>query len=261
MSAEQSSTEHTLEALAHPMDRSSGLSIAAQLAWRLKTLIATEQLPAGARLPSARDVAAAAGVNVNTVFAVFRRLEEDGLIESEHGRGSFVRDSVRGGAAVVALADELAAAARAAGLDPRAVAMTVFATSGRPGAAPQPAPGSSTAPPERASVSARAERRRLREEIAALELELARLRPLSPPSRTDRAASPRLPDIAALRATRDELRERVSALSAVAEQRRADARRRRDSAQSSTLDRAAELPGGGRARTPRVRWTPAWRTT
>jgi DNA-binding transcriptional regulator YhcF (GntR family) len=266
MNDEQSGIQRALEALAHPIDRSSGLSIAAQLAWRLRTLIATEQLAPGARLPSARDVAGAAQVNVNTVFAVFHRLEEEGLIDSAHGRGSFVRQDVRGGAAVVALADELAASARAAGLDPRAVAMTVFATCGPP-AGPQQPESSSAVSTEPAATSARSERRRLRDEIAALEIELSRLQPLTPARDAGRVVSPVIPDIAELRNTRDELRARVGALSAAAAQRRADARRRRadarrrdaPSAQSTTLDGTADRDGDGSPALPRVSWSPAWR--
>jgi DNA-binding GntR family transcriptional regulator len=40
-----------------------------------------------------RQLAALAGVNVNTVRTVYARLEQDGLLSSEHGRGTFVRGS------------------------------------------------------------------------------------------------------------------------------------------------------------------------
>ena len=44
----------------------------------------------GDQLPSVRDLAAEAGVNVNTVRAVYARLEREGLVRSEQGRGTFV---------------------------------------------------------------------------------------------------------------------------------------------------------------------------
>lgn len=44
----------------------------------------------GDRLPSLRQVAAEASVNVNTVRAVYARLEAAGTIVTEQGRGTFV---------------------------------------------------------------------------------------------------------------------------------------------------------------------------
>ena len=44
----------------------------------------------GDRLPSVRELADIAGVNVNTVRAVYARLESEGRVSSEQGRGTFV---------------------------------------------------------------------------------------------------------------------------------------------------------------------------
>ena len=44
----------------------------------------------GDRLPSVRELARTAGVNVNTVRSVYARLEAEGAVQSEHGRGTFV---------------------------------------------------------------------------------------------------------------------------------------------------------------------------
>jgi DNA-binding transcriptional regulator YhcF (GntR family) len=60
------------------------------LAWALNERIASGSLRPGDKLPSVRELAAEAGVNVNTARAVYARLEREGLIRSEQGRGTFV---------------------------------------------------------------------------------------------------------------------------------------------------------------------------
>src|SRR5689334_2897698 len=72
----------------------SDVPLGVQLAWRLRALILTGRLAAGEPLPSLRRVADWAGVNVNTVRAAYESLEEDGLIVSQQGRGTFVDESV-----------------------------------------------------------------------------------------------------------------------------------------------------------------------
>src|ERR687887_393592 len=85
--AHQASTES-----APDLVRADDLPLGAQLAWRLRALIGSGQLGPGDRLPGVRELASGAGVNVNTARAVYRRLEEDGLIESRHGLGTFVAE-------------------------------------------------------------------------------------------------------------------------------------------------------------------------
>jgi DNA-binding GntR family transcriptional regulator len=46
--------------------RSDDLPVGAQLAWRLRVLIASGQLAPGDRLPGVRELASGTGVNVNT---------------------------------------------------------------------------------------------------------------------------------------------------------------------------------------------------
>jgi DNA-binding transcriptional regulator YhcF (GntR family) len=72
------------------VDRGAELSLGAQLAGRIRAAVRERALASGDRLPSVRELAEAAGVNVNTARAVYARLESEGLVRSEHGRGTFV---------------------------------------------------------------------------------------------------------------------------------------------------------------------------
>jgi DNA-binding transcriptional regulator YhcF (GntR family) len=72
------------------VDRGSDLPVGAQLATALRDVIETGALGFGERLPSVRALAQASGVNVNTARAVYGRLEHEGYVRSEHGRGTFV---------------------------------------------------------------------------------------------------------------------------------------------------------------------------
>jgi DNA-binding transcriptional regulator YhcF (GntR family) len=141
------------------IDRASELPLGVQLARRIRSHIDSGGLRPGDRLPSVRDAAAAAGVNVNTVRTVYGRLEREGLLRSVHGSGTFVERPAR--------------AAGDAG-----------------------------------------ERRTLRDQIAALELELARRPP--PPTGVDQAAAPAGALLSAdqLRDVRDELMGRLHQLDA-----------------------------------------------
>jgi DNA-binding transcriptional regulator YhcF (GntR family) len=70
--------------------RDGELPIGTQLVWKLRSLMESGALEPGDQLPSVRTLADAAGVNVNTARTVYGRLEREGLIRSEHGRGTFV---------------------------------------------------------------------------------------------------------------------------------------------------------------------------
>ena len=75
------------------LDRESGVPLGVQLAQKLAGAISGGELRPGDQLPSVRQMATLAGVNVNTVRTVYARLEQQALLSSEHGRGTFVRDS------------------------------------------------------------------------------------------------------------------------------------------------------------------------
>jgi GntR family transcriptional regulator len=72
------------------LDRESGVPVGTQLAWRLRAAIEGGELGPGDKLPSLRDAAAAADVNVNTVRAAYAKLEAAGIVTTEQGRGTFV---------------------------------------------------------------------------------------------------------------------------------------------------------------------------
>jgi GntR family transcriptional regulator len=72
------------------LDRDSDIPLGVQLGWALRSRIA-ERSP-GDRLPGVREVAADAGVNINTARAAYAKLEAEGLIRIEHGRGTFVAE-------------------------------------------------------------------------------------------------------------------------------------------------------------------------
>jgi DNA-binding transcriptional regulator YhcF (GntR family) len=72
------------------VDRRTDVPLGAQLAAHIRTALRDGTLSPGDRLPSVRELAEAAGVNVNTARAVYARLEAEGIARSEHGRGTFV---------------------------------------------------------------------------------------------------------------------------------------------------------------------------
>ena len=66
--------------------------ICPQICERLCIMIASEELGAGERLLSVRDVAVKAGVTPNTVQKSFEQLEQKGVIYSIRGSGWYVSD-------------------------------------------------------------------------------------------------------------------------------------------------------------------------
>jgi len=102
-----------MAALGLQVDRDGDIPVGTQLTWQIQALITEGRLLPGEQLPSVRRLADAAGVNVNTIRSVYDRLEGEGFIRTEHGRGSFVAENVPK-------------------LDPRAAAVRVY-SSGRGG--------------------------------------------------------------------------------------------------------------------------------
>ncbi len=152
------------------IDRDAEVPLGVQLAWALRTRIGEGEFEPGQRLPGLREMADAVGVNLNTVRAVYQRLEREGLIESQQGRGTFVASTPAPGAGAGSIAEAAARSARATGTDPRAVAAALYV------AAEPPAPSDEQA----AELSQAARRRALREQIAALERTVAELEAENP---------------------------------------------------------------------------------
>ena len=129
------SNERRLEEFAAAIDRDADVPIGLQLGWALSARIHDGELQPGQRLPGLREMAQASGLNVNTVRAVYQRLEQRGLLESRQGSGTFVSSMLRRPSAVGAIAADAAREAEAIGVDPREVAAALYV------AMPQDSPG------------------------------------------------------------------------------------------------------------------------
>ena len=77
------------------VDATSFVPIYEQIKQGIVRLVATGRLKVGEPLPSIRDLAAEIIVNPNTVARAYRELEQDGLVSTQKGRGSFVADRAR----------------------------------------------------------------------------------------------------------------------------------------------------------------------
>lgn len=77
------------------IDRSHSLAIYQQIVEQLKDRICDGRLPAGARLPTVRRLAADLGVTRLTVQNAYGALQETGWVEATVGRGTFVSQAVR----------------------------------------------------------------------------------------------------------------------------------------------------------------------
>jgi GntR family transcriptional regulator len=215
------------------LERDSDVPLGTQLAWKLRAAVASGALRPGDRLPGVRELAAEAGVNVNTVRAVYARLAKLSVIVSEHGRGTFVSSTRTGGPQLGELVERAAQDARRHAVDPRELAAMLYARFDAP----------ATAAPPAGEVEIDA-RRSLRAEIEALEHDLARLEPGFAGARGEgegqgdaRGAGARLVSARELEAIRDGLAERVTA-------RRHELRAARDAAKAPRAVTSANQPAG-----------------
>lgn len=65
-----------------------------QVAESLRQVIRTGELKQGAQLPALQALSETYGVSIGTVKSAVAVLRDDGLVTTQHGRGSFVRTDV-----------------------------------------------------------------------------------------------------------------------------------------------------------------------
>lgn len=222
------------------IDPGDELPVGLQLTWRLRALIATGRLASGERLPSFRRLSEWAGVNVNTVRAVYAGLEREGLVVSRQGQGTFVAEGIEAAAQLEEIATDALRRAHDAGLSPRELAIVASACASMPGALDDAAVEPGGGLPDLAEESEAIEvRRELRRQIARLEAELAaypRDLPRDLPT-APRRASAHIAGVEELEQTRDTLIAQLSEAQRVAEQRAWQAGRER-AREASPLERA-----------------------
>ncbi len=227
----QSSSETQRAEMVPDLERADDLPVGAQLGWRLRVLIASGELAAGDRLPGVRELATGSGVNVNTARAVYRHLEDDGLIESRQGHGTFVADGAPASPDLERLAAEAASSARDSGVDPRDLARAIYA-----GSTPEPVPTTRDA-------DERLARDELRRQIARLETELAsypgEVQAMLEPVHPLLLSHSHVPDAGELERTRDQLLDMLKRARDVAEDRGKRQRRARGRFEEMARDPAA----------------------
>jgi DNA-binding transcriptional regulator YhcF (GntR family) len=239
------------------IDPGDELPVSLQLSWRLRALIATGQLVAGERLPSFRRLAEWAGVNVNTVRAVYASLEAEGLVVTNQGQGTFVAADVEASPQLEEIATDAIRRAREAGLDERDLAIVAMACASMPGALEEPAAAEM---PSFAGGSEVIEvRHELRRQIGRLEAELAsyaRDLPRELPT-AHRRAEAHVAGVEELERTRDTLIAQLSAAQRAAEERvrrEGQARDRLNGKTRSDEPRAPGDMGGGSLRRAMSWW-------
>ena len=110
------------------IDPGSDEPLFAQVAASVRTDAAMGRLRPGDRLPSARDVADALGVNLHTVLRAYQDLRDEGLVDMRRGRGAVMTDAATPLAELHDDISALAARGRALGLSPDTLASLVKET-------------------------------------------------------------------------------------------------------------------------------------
>jgi len=216
------------------VDRAAEVPLGVQLAWALRSRIGDGRLLANQRLPGLRDLAEEIGVNLNTVRAVYQRLEQEGLLETRQGSGTYVA----GGATPATPAGEIAAeAAREAlerGVSPREVAAALYVSESATPAADLEA---------RRRAAIRAEIASLERVLVTLEASHPGVRRPEPPARR-RSRGPHLLSAAELEAVRSGLTQTLAALQAAIDEESAPPKGR---ARKSAPGAPAKRPAAPRA--------------
>lgn len=74
------------------LDFRSGVPIYVQLVEQVQQLVISQKLKPGDQLPTVRQLASELRVNFNTVARAYRILDEEGLISTQQGRGTYILD-------------------------------------------------------------------------------------------------------------------------------------------------------------------------
>ncbi len=77
-----------------PVDPTDPTPLYVQLERAIRVAIATGRLHAGERLPTVRQLAVDLRINANTVSKVYGALERAGVLDTQRGVGTFVRQRV-----------------------------------------------------------------------------------------------------------------------------------------------------------------------
>lgn len=235
------------------VDRGAEVPIGVQLAWALRSRIGDGRLRPGQRLPGLRELADSLGVNVNTVRAVFQRLEQDGLIASHQGSGTFVTAAPQPASAVGTIAASAAREAMQTGVDPRDVAAALYVT---------------VDPGLDAEAQGGERRRLLRGQITELERALSEIEAANPgvapqPSTAGAGLGPSLLSAQELEQVRSSLLRRLASVQAAIDARAAAeadpyddqplGRPRRAAAPKQAVQERAETAASPPKRTPKPR--------
>jgi GntR family transcriptional regulator len=74
----------------YKVDLTSHRPVYLQIMEQVKQAVATGALKPGDQLPTVRQFAADQRVNFNTVARAYRLLDEEGIISTQHGRGTYI---------------------------------------------------------------------------------------------------------------------------------------------------------------------------
>jgi DNA-binding transcriptional regulator YhcF (GntR family) len=209
-----------LDGFAAAIDRDADVPIGLQLGWALCARIHDGEFRPGQRLPGLREMAEASGLNVNTVRAVYQRLEQRGLLESQQGSGTFVASTLPRPSAVGTIAADAAREAEATGVDPRDVAAALYVAIPQ-GTPAQPQQGETDESPV-------ARRRALRAQIATLERAIGEMEAEYPgvaprPTPTRRGPGPTLLSAEELEQVRSALVRRLAQVQTAIDEQAASA--------------------------------------
>ena len=80
------------------IDATNSIPVYAQIVEQVKRAVASGAMGPGDALPSLRELALKLRINPLTINRAYKQLENDGLVESRHGLGTFVCANVGNGA-------------------------------------------------------------------------------------------------------------------------------------------------------------------